>query len=259
MKIYLNLIGIFFIYSVSFSQKIENKDYSEQLVNSEVVLDYLDKSKSLLDKFNETDFSKIWNYKPERDFNGIIGINHQRIRIHFSSVKKDSLKNYYIINGKTMVRTNICSFKGKLVIEKIYKLKYQDFESEGIKEYVIIGNYEFNENSIQYGSGIFKGKFATMFYIENNNIKYDNLKFSADSYTNNSFVGIWKSYKTGKMKICNWGESRIPFTNSDFDIGTGEMYISEKYHKFGWKSLVNYYSQNKTEESKKIEEKKWWK
>ena len=28
MKIYLNLIGIFFIYSVSFSQKIENKDYS---------------------------------------------------------------------------------------------------------------------------------------------------------------------------------------------------------------------------------------
>jgi len=97
-----------------------------------------------------------------------------------------------------------------------------------------------------------------MVYVDKNGyVHYDDIKYSSSGYTNNFFVGMWKSYNTGAIKICSWGDSRIPFTNNDFDIGEGEMYISEKYLANGWKSYMEAYSGNK--EALKTENEHWWK
>ena len=49
------------------------------------------------------------------------------------------------------------------------------------------------------------------------------------------FVGNWKMYKSKIEKICNWGDYRVPYTKCDFDIGAGELSISEKYSKNGYR------------------------
>lgn len=65
-------------------------------------------------------------------------------------------------------------------------------------------------------------------------VKYNDIESYRDNYFNNAFVGIWKSNTTGKDKICNWGDYRVPNVNCDFDSGAGELSISQKYLKNGW-------------------------
>jgi hypothetical protein len=40
-------------------------------------------------------------------------------------------------------------------------------------------------------------------------------------------------YGNPKLKICNWGEFRIPFSG-DLDIGAGEFSPNPKYFSKGW-------------------------
>jgi hypothetical protein len=65
-------------------------------------------------------------------------------------------------------------------------------------------------------------------------IKYNDIDLNSDGYFNNAFVGNWKMYNSNVEKVCNWGDYRVPHTKCDFDIGAGELSISEKYIKNGW-------------------------
>ena len=66
---------------------------------------------------------------------------------------------------------------------------------------------------------------------------------------------------TGKSKICNWGDYRIPLCN-DLDIGTGEFSPNPKYLKNGWSNYIKAYSNNSNQkvskEAQQIENEKWW-
>jgi hypothetical protein len=55
----------------------------------------------------------------------------------------------------------------------------------------------------------------------------------ADGYYNNTFVGTWKEYKTGKILKCIWGDGRLPYC-FDFDGGAGELIPNDKYVANGW-------------------------
>jgi hypothetical protein len=75
----------------------------------------------------------------------------------------------------------------------------------------------------------------TKWYLDKNNLmQYNDIDINSDSYFNNAFVGTWKMYNSKVEKICNWGDYRVPQTKCDFDIGAGELSISEKYLKNGW-------------------------
>jgi hypothetical protein len=171
--------------------------------------------------------------------------------------------------GKSFVKGTICDFNGIITLTEIKEVKELHFgvddeyaDKEIKSQGILIADYEFKENTKQKHSGIFKGKLYSKWYLSSKNqIEYDNIKLYSDSYTNNAFVGIWESYSSGKEKICNWADYRVPKANKDFDIGAGEFSVSEKYWDKDWLDIaLKNQAPNKaiikTKGKEKI--KKWW-
>ena len=249
-----------FFRSFSFGQSFYVKYRNGQLSNKN-----LSKSE-ISQKFLKYDFAELFTDTENSDVFGFIGDDYSRIRIKFITVTKDSsLNNIYHIYGKSLVKYNICEFKGTIEIKKIRAYKSfsmgvdSEYKNKGIKgEYAIIGSYSLSESAGQKNSGTFKGVFQTDFYLDKNfKVHYDDLNMQADGFTNNQFVGIWISYKTKITKTCNWGDFRIP-NSGNFDVGAGE-FSPGKNLESGWQSVVDLSKPEKKDAAKKIEEAKWWK
>ena len=69
-------------------------------------------------------------------------------------------------------------------------------------------------------------------------------------------------YDSNLIKRCNWGDFRVPNINCDFDIGTAEFNIAEKYWDKGWLDVA---LKNKMPNGSAVEangdktDMKWWK
>ena len=193
--------------------------------------------------------------------NGIIGINYQRIQFHIDNITLSSDSDTYIIKGKSKVNNNICDFKGEL---KLLKLFYGECDDPKYKKCAeLFGSYILFEDSLQNHSGFFKGIMECSVYIDHKGKKMllDESSDVADGYRNRTFVGVWIDYKTKKTKKCIWGDYRLPF-NFGFDIGDGEMYISDKYRMNGWKDFNNgseYIQVSNNRNDKWLLKDKWWK
>lgn len=220
----------------------------------------------LKNKFSNFNFSSLWLKTDNRFVYGFIGQNFQRIRIKFISIKKDD-NGTYIVFGKSMVKNNICDFKGSLEITNIRKYKLtsygvdDEYKNKGIiGQYAILGDYVLTEDTKQKNTGVFKGSFKTEFYLtKDDKIHYDDIEIYADGYSNNEFVGTWISNKTKIIKPCNWGDYRVPGSN-DLDVGAGEFSPADKYLRFGWQSVRDTYNQGAaSEKAKKEEGRAWWK
>lgn len=205
------------------------------------------KQEYVLDKYIKFDFSNIWLKTENNEIYGIIGDEHQRIRIKLLTARKNQKNPYeYLISGKSNVKETICDFQGTIYLIEIYEVKElrfgvdDEYADKGIKSQgVLIADYEFKENKEQNHSGIFKGKLYTKWYLNSKNqIVYDNIEFISDGYFNNAFVGIWESYSTTNKKKCNWADYRVPNANKNFDIGVGEFNVSEKYWNKGWLDIA---------------------
>ena len=248
-----------FLTSISFGQTSNRFDRNFDFKN-EI------KKDNLIDSLNTFDFSNIWTKTKNSLIRGIIGEDHQRIKIKLISVTKDTNNsNQYLVTGKSSVKGTICDFSGIITIVNVNEIKELHFgvddyyADKGIKKQgVLIANYEFKENSEQKYSGVFKGELFSKWYLNSENqIIYDDIESNSDGYMNNAFIGVWKSYKTQKEKKCNWADYRIPNTNQDFDIGAGEFSPSEKYLDKGWDN----YSQAWVYGDEKAREKEneiWW-
>ena len=258
------LIWIFILFTnISIAQ-------SNEIFFSNFLLEDELKSQNLLKNYLEYDFSNVWKKTPNQFVYGIIGKEHQRIRIKLISINKSADKpNEYNVYGKSLVRENICEFFGKINIIKINEVKElhfgidDKFKDKGIrKQGILIAEYKFDENSQQHHSGIFKGILYSKWYLNNSNeIVYDDIQFISDDYTNNAFIGIWKSYSNGNEKICNWADWRVPNANQDFDIGGGEFSVSKKYWNKGWIDIaLKFQEPNNISVKQKTAEKtkEWW-
>ncbi len=193
---------------------------------------------------------------------GYLGNNFERLRIKFISVIKNPLDpTEYLIYGKSKVKNNICSFQGKLTIDRSITFNEDDDTLTLFGE--LSGHYTLFEDQKQPGTGIFKGVFETYFsFGENNEIVYGSLT----DYSTNQFEGNWTNYKTLKSIKCNWGDYRIP-DSKNLDIGEGEFVPSDNYKNLGWESyLINLgksiegveNNRNKELEAIRIEKEKWW-
>jgi hypothetical protein len=198
-------------------------------------------------QYQTFDFSKLWTNTSNDIVFGIIGQEHQRVRIKLLSVLKNSQSpTTYKVEGKSMVKENICEFTGTIEIKAVREMKEfhygvdNKFKDFGIlQQGIIIADYNFDENLNQNHSGTFSGKLYSKWYLDGeNNIIYDDILIVSDGYYNNAFVGVWKSHKTGNEKICNWADWRVPNANSDFDVGAGEFSVSEKYWNKGWMDIA---------------------
>lgn len=225
------------------------------------------KSENLLTKYNRYDFSGIFTRTENHLVYGIIGEEHQRIKVKLLNVVKSSTKpDEYIISGKSNVKGNICDFSGTITLKEIKEIKTlhfgvdNEFSDKGIKSQgIVIASYEFSENKSQKHTGIFKGKLYSKWYLTaDNEIKYDDIKTMSDGYMNNAFVGTWEGYSNGNKRICNWADFRIPNVNDDFDIGAGEFCPDKKYNGFGWDNFRKAWIEG-DEQAKNEELKEWWK
>jgi len=225
-----------------------------------------------IQEISKYDLSNLWLYG-QNNLLGFIGNNYKRFYIRFISIIKDADKpNEYYVFGKTRVGNNVCSFLGKFEVLKAYMvgnntneilyeaLKHEDKEAaERLKAErgFMLVKYNFYENPKQRGSGIFRGILKTNFVIKEGKILLDTLDLESDNYSNNLFVGIWRSYRTGQKKICNWGLYRIPFSD-DLDIGAGYFSPNKKYWKYGWYNYYKAYIELDTAALDR-EKEKWWK
>ncbi len=257
------LLILFLLQNISFAQT------NEKFFNDFLLEDQLSHSNEL-DKFKDYDFSGIWTKTKNDLVYGIIGTEHQRIRIKLISIHQNPDKpEEYLVTGKSNVKETICDFKGVIRITEIKEVKElhygvdNEYENREIKtQGIITAQYEFEENRKQIHSGIFTGELYSKWYLDSKNqMRYDNIQSISDSYTNNAFIGIWKSYETGKEKICNWADYRVPLANRDFDIGAGEFSVSQKYWNKGWLdiALTNKVPNEAVKTSKSSSKRKeWW-
>lgn len=218
--------------------------------------------KNYKDDFQNTDLSKLFTQTEDQDVYGFIGDKYQRIRIKFILVKKDtSTAGQYLVYGKSMVKNNIDGFLGKLIIKRIEKSPTiswgvdDSYKNKGIKgQYMIYGEYQFDEDQTQKHSGTFKGAFQTDFYVNRKGLpKYDDIEEYSDSFTNNQFRGTWASYDGKLTQRCNWGDYRVP-DSGDLDIGAGDFSPNGKYVQNGWQDERDRYKLGD-----KYKPAKWWK
>jgi len=191
---------------------------------------------------------------------GYIGDSFQRFYIHYTSITKSSENPYsYSVLGKTRVKNNICNFKGTITIEKA-KL-YNESDDKRFKEGSLVCRVLLFEDSTENSSGFIKGLMTTEFCIDKHKrVYYDAIMIDADGYSNNQCKASWTSYKTKESKKCNWGDFRMPESRG-LDSGVGEVYINDKFIKFGWQSFVDSESadEDKAKKASKLEDEKWWK
>lgn len=195
---------------------------------------------------------------------GIIGDSFQRFYIHLiSSIKNADDPYKYMIYGKTMVRDHICTFQGTITVRTAVTYYIADQNPKYLQGKVSC-DILFDEDNKQSASGYIKGTLTSYFFFDRGNkLKYNELEDYSDGYNNNNqFIGTWTSYKTHITKKCNWGDYRIPESDS-LDIGAAEFSANPKFIKYGWYYYAKVTSGEANEiESKKalaIEERKWWK
>lgn len=210
----------------------------------------------ILEDILKYDFSEIFSsYQYEYARVGFIGENFQRIYIHFVSVIKnpDNPKEYFVY-GKSKVKNNICEFQGKIELE-IARYNNQPLFVEKIERGFVIANYTFYENPNQSHAGCFKGSLISEFYFDKDGqIKYDDLMYGADGFSNNQFCGSWISYTTNDSKTCNWGDFRMPYSQG-LDGAVAMFMPNPAYNDYGWKN----YNDEREEYYRTKKMDKWWK
>ena len=251
---------LLFLTNISFAQTNE-KFLSKFLLEDEL------NTENEIAEFNKFDFSCLWNQTENYIIVGIIGEDHQRIKIKLISIEKClTIPTEYMVSGKSNVKGIICDFSGTIKLSEIKLIKKLNFgvddeyKDKGIKSQgILIADYEFKENPNLKHSGIFKGHLYSKWYLDSKDqIKYNNIGQNSDGYMNNAFIGIWKEHSTSKEKKCNWADFRVPKANPDFDIGVGDFSPSDKYYKNGWEHYQKAWL-NGNKEAQDEELKEWWK
>jgi hypothetical protein len=199
-----------------------------------------------LDRYVSHDFSSL--LIPRSQFLGYIGDDYRRLRIRINNVhRKPDRENLYLVTGVSEVagapgEFPYNDFRGTITVVQVREYKSMHYgvdefyKSERPKaEGVLIGRYRFEEERSRPNSGVFEGIVTLNWVLDRYGVvQYDDIESqSSDNYRNNQYVGTWTSFISGKTKIANWGEQRIPFSG-DLDMGAGEFSANPKYRDRGW-------------------------
>lgn len=203
-----------------------------------------------------------WFERPEPL--GYIGADYRRFRIHIRSIHRSGTDPLtYRLSGLTRTGGTICRFEGELHIDSLLRRSPSDAPDAwgGIHSgWMLKGHYTLREDPRQPGAGIFEGIHTLDIAADSaGTIYYDTLMLVADGYRNNQWRGTWRSYRTGAVRTCNWGDYRIP-DSGPLDIGTGEFIPGERYAGNGWQSYLNTDAEDDEvrAEARSEESGRWW-
>ncbi len=161
---------------------------------------------------------------------GVFGANRHKFNMRFDLVKKVSTTQYNV-QGKSLLKGEICFFNGKMNIERIEFNRYTSNELY----LAAIGSYQFEEECEK--GGVFKGIFRIYFHYDIVTKKiYDDNNTEEYNYSR-GFVGNWIDSMNKNYYPCHFGLMRYPpEIGGDFDDGGGEPIINPKYRQYGWES-----------------------
>jgi hypothetical protein len=239
MKMMTKILALVFTLLSVLAQADQRDKWIQSLESPEWEIFRL-KDDNFKSKYIKFDFSALLT--PRTDFLGYIEPNFRRLKIKFTTVKKESgPQDQYKVIGYSIVKNNKCDFEGVIKIIQIREYKQMHYgvddkyKGRGIQSQgILLGEYVFNENEKQKFSGIFEGIMTLFWYVDKKgHIKYDDIQSDSDNYQNNQYVGTWRQHNRENKKVANWGEYRVPFSE-DLDIGAGEFGVNPKYYKEGW-------------------------
>lgn len=253
-KVVCGIIWLSTLISTDCFAQPQKEDYSQDYLREFLKSAYLDTAE-YLSKIMHYDLSKLWTHENYSNaIVGFIGKNYQRLQIHFSMIiKNQEVPSQYFVYGKSKVKENICEFLGTINLLHARRLKESEYDT--VTQGTLVAEYRFFESRNQRHTGVFKGIMKSHWYINRKgDIKYDDLSIEADGFSNNEFVGVWRSYATQESKMCNWAEFRVPYSD-DLDIGAGEFSPNPQYLKYGWENYESVWG----DYEKELKKDEWWK
>lgn len=247
-EVYFIFVCPFFT-SLNFGQ--DRVDYSAEWrtgKNESFGVEYK-KSQLLTSKICRFDLSNFWLSK-ERSADGILGTTYEPIQFFITQTQKcnDSI---YQVKGKNRIKGLVSKFEGTIKVTSVFNESYMDCDNGGeedCKTVLVIAECRFEEPSDQKSSGVFTGVMQTHldFIPKQNTLTFNEGTTISDKYyQNNTFVGVWKSNKSGIKKKCVFGDYALPWEFlEDFRKYYGG--VTSKYRKNGWDTYGVYDDKNQT-------------
>lgn len=181
------------------------------------------------------DLHTLWLSRNE-SHDGVLGDEFLRLQMYIATVQRDRADSrLYHVRGQSRTRRkSVCDFLGTVRLQRAGELPAETPNEP--RHGILTAEYRLRENERQSGSGLYRGVVATLWRNDTKGeIILDDRDDGADAYQNNTFVGIWTSYHTGKDKRCLWGDDRLPYVQG-FDVGDGEIVVAPRYRKNGWET-----------------------
>jgi hypothetical protein len=220
---------------------------------------------SVLRLVRSSDLSYFWTTTDSDYIYGFIGDNYQRLHIHYSLVRKIAGRNdEYEVRGKTRYRGRVTDFAGTAKIVGVGTAWPPNPPSPPSVDLVVFppddvrGAIEwkvsFRQEPQSRSSATIEGSLTSQFYVDfRKHVRLDDRMGDADGYSNNEFIGVWRSHDGSEPEKCHWGDFRIP-DSGDLDGGAGEFYPNDEYVANGWQELVK-----EREAGDAVTKKPWWK
>lgn len=260
-----NAAAVFALFFGSMTLPPESEQYKRTVLTDKDL-----KPTELLGRYQSYDFSPLWlktgsgMQNSNESVVGFIGDNYQRLRIKLLTVRPDAQRpGHYLVTGKSKVGENILPFEGTFRLLHVREAKTLPHGLDGVpvpavKTGILLAEYELKEPIGQQSAGAFRGVLRTDWYLDRKGkMQYDDINSYSDSFSNNQYVGTWQSYKTRRVKRCNWGDYRIPNAD-DLDQGAAEFSPADKYIAQGWQSYQQAWVENKAD-AREQEKAAWWK
>ena len=197
-----------------------------------------------------SDLGRFWTRTDTADIFGFIGDNYQRFEIHYSRVAKSVARNdEYELRGKTRYRGRTSDFTGTARIARVATARPPNpvpppevhdmvvYPPDDIRG-VIVWRVSMKQDPLSPSSSTIEGALTSGFYLDfRKRVRLDDRMMDADGYSNNEFVGVWRSHDRKQALKCHWGDFRIP-DSGDLDQGAGAFCPDERYVPNGWQEYV---------------------
>ena len=173
----------------------------------------------------------------DSSYYGAFGNNYQRIDLIIDTIYKLENPKKYRLIGSIILKGKQVGYEGNLIITKVAQ-DNTDLYGMNSGSYMtnIKAEYELIEDTLDSGSGIFKGTFNLLIHEnKHSQLDYNTLDWMQDGYSNYVFNGNWIS-KKGNKYITQFADGKL--TIGDLNGGAGEFIPKKKYQENGWQSYM---------------------
>ena len=224
------------IFSCSEKKKTEDQNTnsidSTQVIAEETTFEY--KKSIITEKFClKHDISNSF----DSSYYGAFGNNYQRIDLIIDTIYKLESPTNYQLEGSTVLKGKQVNYKGTLNIKEVEQENSDLYGmNSGSFMTTINADYELIEDTLDSGSGVFKGTFSLLIHEnKNGELDYNTLDWMQDGYSNYEFNGNWIS-KKGNKYVTQFADGKLSI--GDLNIGDGEFVPNDKYRANGWQSYL---------------------